>query len=139
MIAEDEPITPDEWVVRLIWGQFLRLGEPVPVQPVAFRPRANEVEGISVFRAACLSEPQDCLIVIAPEKRDKYALSLLPVSELLRLGLTARPAKIDVIPGHAVIPQLNITAVEKDQSYWKSIQIELAILAGKNLIPPREI
>lgn len=136
MKGEGEPVTPDEFVIRLVWGAFLRPGEPVPVQPVAFKPRDDETDGISVFRLACLNDPKDALIAMAPEKRDRYAIAMIPVSELLALGLSVMPAKIDTVPGHAVLPELNITAVNANRSWWKVLQLQLVALAAKTLIPP---
>jgi hypothetical protein len=138
MKSEDEPVTPDELVVRLIWHQFLRPNEPVPVQPVAFKPRDDETEGISVFRLACLSDPRDALAAMLPEKRDRYAIAVLPVAELLALGLSVKPAKIESVPGHAVIPELNITAVKAGRLWWKELQLKLVELAAKNQTPPAE-
>ncbi len=138
MKDEDEPVTPDESVVRLVWGAFLRPGEPVPVQPVAFKPRDDETDGISVFRAACLNDPKDALAAMTPDKRARYAIAVIPVAELLALGLSVKPAKIDAVPGHAVIPELNITAVKSDRAWWKVLQLQLVELAAKNLIPPAE-
>lgn len=139
MKSENEPVTPDEFVVRLIWHQFLRPGEPVPVQPVAFKPRDDETEGISVFRLACLSDPKDTLAAMLPEKRDRYAIAVLPVAELLALGLSVKPARIESVPGHAVIPELNITAVKAGRLWWKELQLKLVALAAKNLAPPAEL
>lgn len=138
MKGEDEPVTPDESVIRLIWGAFLRPGEPVPVQPVAFKPRDDETDGISVFRLACLSDPKDALGVMAPEKRDRYAITVIPIAELLAPGLTVKPAKVDTVPGHAVLPELNITAVKSNRLWWKELQLKLVELAAKHLIPPAE-
>lgn len=136
MKAEDEPVSADESVVRLVWHEFLRPGQPVPILPVAFKPRANEFDGISVFRAACLGDPAGALAAVLPEKRGGYAVAVIPLAELASLGLTIRPSKIDRVPGHAVIPELNIVAVDADRTRWKAVQIALAQLAAKRLIPP---
>lgn len=129
-------MTPDESVVRLVWGQFLRPGSSLAVLPVAFKPRANETDGISVFRAACLAEPADALAAMLPDKRHRYAIAVIPVAELTALGRSVVPAKVDAAPGHAVVPELNITAVDADGTRWKTILIELARLAARNLTPP---
>lgn len=137
MKDETSPVSPDEVVARLIWKDFYKPTEPVPVREGAFRPKPGETDGISVFRAACLNDPRDVLAVIAPEKRDKYALALLPVSELLMLGLTVQPAKIDTIPGHAVIPELNITGIPTGPA-GRALLRQLAAIAAKSLIPLAE-
>src|SRR5581483_11516419 len=109
MKEESDPVTPDEFVVRLIWTFNFKAGAPQPIVREAFEPKGHETDGISVFRLACLSGPEQALEAMAPDKRDRYALALLPVSEVLALGLTVRPAKIDAVPGHAVLPELNVT------------------------------
>jgi len=76
MKDETSPVSPDEIVVRLIWKDFHKPGQAVSISEGAFRPKPNETDGISVFRAACLNDPRDILTVIASEKRDKYALAL---------------------------------------------------------------
>ena len=134
MKDEDSPVSPDELVLRLIWEDFFNPGRPVPVRDRAFLPRPNETEGISVFRLACLNNPEDALAVIAPEKRERYALAALPVTELAALGLTVLPAKIETVPGHAVLPELNAGAVADDAPRWAVIRERLARIASQNIL-----
>src|SRR5437763_16920 len=108
MKNEDDPISSDEMVIRLIWCDYFKPELNLPIQPGAFEPRKNETDGISFFRLACLSDPRDALNVIAEEKRERYAVALLPIAELTALGLTVQPAKIAKVPGHAVVAELNI-------------------------------
>lgn len=136
MKDETAPVSPDEVVVRLIWKDFLKPSHAVPIGDRAFLPKPNETDGISVFRAACLNDPSDVLAVIAPEKRDKYALALLPVSELAALGLTVQPATIEAIPGHAVIAELNIDTFNTDKAKCQAVQRQLAAIASRNVIRP---
>src|SRR4051812_42616149 len=107
MKAESDPVAPDEVVLRMIWRDLFDAGVVPPIMPRAFRPRDNEGDGISVFRSACLAAPTDALAVLAPDKRSLYAIAAVPVAELTALGLTVQPARIDTVPGHAVIPELN--------------------------------
>lgn len=86
MKSEEDPVTPDESVLRLIWIDYFKPDLAMSVQPGAFEPRKNEIDGISVFRIACLNDPRDALAVIAEEKREKYAIAVLPVA-----GLAAIP------------------------------------------------
>lgn len=138
MKDETSPVSPDELVVRLVWRDFHRPGQDQPVLDRAFLPRSNETTGISVFRLACLSTVTDALKVMAPEKRDGYALALIPVAELTALGLSVEPAKVDEVPGHALLPELNRTLLTDDPEKCRDLQHSLAVLAAKNLIPPAE-
>ena len=134
MKGEHEPVTGDEFVIRLIWGDYYKEGLPLPVQPAAFQPRNSEVEGISVFREACLSSPQDVLRVIAAEKRDRYQLARLRATDLAELGLSIKPEPIETVPGHAVIPELNATAYAANRLASKVLQKRLAELASRQII-----
>ncbi len=136
MKDESTPVSPDEVVIRLIWGKFIKPNRPVPVSEQAFQPRADETDGISVFRMACLNVPGDALTVMGPEKRDKYVLAMLPVAEILVLGLTVAPARIDALTGHATLPELNIVATTSDSARCKDWQKQLAVIASRNVIPP---
>jgi hypothetical protein len=130
---ENEPITPDEQLVRLIWGQYFKPADALAVRPVAFQPRPDETDGISVFRLACVARAEDVLTVIAPEKQPKYAIALIPVSELVKLELTAKPARIDTVPGHAVIPEVNSATMRADKARIMALLIQLAEIASQNI------
>ena len=134
MKDETAPVSPDEVVVRLIWTAFFVPSASDPVRDRAFMPRLDEADGISVFRVACLNDPTDALAVIAPEKRDKYGVVVLPVAELTAIGLSIQPAKIDTIPGHAVIPELNSTAYRNDSMKCQDVQKLLAALANQGIV-----
>lgn len=136
MKDESSPITPDEDVIRLIWEAFYQPDPHAKISESAFKPRADETDGISVFRAACLADPRDVLAVMAPERQSKYVLALLPVAEIIALGLTVQPAKIEQVSGHAVIPELNIDAFTADSRSSRVIQKALAAIAARNVIPP---
>jgi hypothetical protein len=138
MKDETSPVSPDELVVRLIWKDFYKPDQEPPLSGSSFLPRPDETEGFSVFRLACLGDPTDALLAMAPEKRDRYAIAVISVADLLALGLSVKPAKIDAIPGHAVIPELNPAAVKGDRKWWKGLQMKLTELAAKNLTPPAE-
>ena len=134
MKHESEPIAADEMLVRLVWGQYFERKMPCAVKERAFFPKENETDGISVFRAACLANPEEALAVIAPAKRDLYGIVLLSVADVLNLGLSVQPAPIAELPGHAVLPELNIIAANSDRQGTSNIQQALAKLANRNVI-----
>lgn len=123
-------------MVRLVWGDYYKSDLPLPVQPAAFEPRKTETDGISVFRLACLNAPEDALAVIAAEKRARYAIALVPVSEIQALGMSVQPAPIPELPGHAVLPELNVLNAKADKVRWRTVQKQLAAVASRNVIPP---
>src|SRR3954452_8788703 len=134
MKDENELVSPDELVLRLIWRDFFIPESAQVVRERAFLPRKDEADGISVFRAACLDRPERSLDAMAPEKRGKYAVAQLAVADLTRLGLTVRPARIDAVPGHAVLPELNFTAWQGERQRWKDVVLELIALAERGII-----
>jgi hypothetical protein len=134
MKDENDAVTSDEMLVRLIWEAHYQADLEEPVRKSAFNPKEFETDGISVFRAACLSAPEDALAVIAEEKRERYAVALIPVVELASLGLSVKPAKIQEIPGHAVLPELNIVDFKQDRNRWVEVSKTLAMLANQNII-----
>lgn len=134
MTPETDPVSPDESVIRLVWTGFYDPALDFPVLPAAFRPRADEADGISVFRAACVAAPEDVLAVIAAEKRDRYGIVLLRVADLAALELSVHPAPIPTVPGHAVLPELNIVLAKTDRDRCLGIQADLARLAHDRIV-----
>lgn len=139
MKAEDEPVSDDEFILRLVWHDFFKQSDPLPVKPRAFHPRQNETTGISVFRLACLSNPADALAAIPDaEKRSLYFIAALPVAAIKPLGLTVSPDRIAEVPGHAVLSELNCNSWDADKALWKPRLEELARLASSNIVHQSE-
>lgn len=138
MKDETSPVSEDEVVVRLIWRDYYRPAEEQPVLNRAFLPRPNELSGISVFRLACLADPTDALRVMVPEKRCGYAIGFVSVADLTALGLTVKPARVEEVPGHSLLPELNCTLAANDAEKCRDLQHSLALLAAKHLIPPAD-
>ena len=136
MKDEASPITPDEWMLRLIWIDFYKPELAISIRDRAFTPRTNESDGISMFRLACVNNPEDILAVIAPEKREKYVLASLSVAEILELGLTVQPSKITGVAGHVVIPELTIEFLTAEGGACQMLQKKLAQIAARRLILP---
>lgn len=76
--VETEPITADEWLIRLVWHDRFTSRTPI-ISPGAFDPRPNETGGISFFRRACLRDPAEALNVVATAKRPRYGLVQISV------------------------------------------------------------
>ena len=134
MTSETAPVASDEMLIRLIWESFFKPDDSLPVRPSAFNPRTSETDGISVFRLACMTSAIKALDVIAEEKRSRYAIVMIPASEIFKLGLTVLPAPIDAVEGHAVIPELNCVRKVADPNACQEIQMALAQLASANIV-----
>ena len=112
MKAESEPVTPDEILLRLIWETYFRPEDELPIRPNGFGPKPNEIDGISVFRLACLSSAEAVMSVIAPAKQSRYAIVAIPACAVFALGMTVVSAPIATIPGHAVVPEMNSASAD---------------------------
>lgn len=134
MKGECEPVTLDEAVVRLVWKFHYKPASVLPIRFDAFEPKGNETEGISVYRAACLSSPDHALQAMPAGNRGSYAVALLPVAEIVALGLTVRPAPIAAVPGHAVIPELNALEYRADKDRLRAIMRKVAEIAAGNIV-----
>ncbi len=133
MKAETDPITQDEWLIRLVWETKVKRQEPL-IAAAAFEPLKNDTDGLSLFRVACLNDPADALLAVAEDKRPRYGIVQIPVSLLTDLGLSVRPAPIEGVPGHVVVPEINIADYTADKSRFTPIKLRLAEVASENII-----
>ena len=135
MKDQSEPITEDEWLIRLVFHD--RVTERVPIiSPNAFEPRDGrnpDTDGISLYRATCLNDPTDVLRNLAEEKRPLYAIVMVPVRLITSLGLHVDPSP-DEIPGHVVIRELNIADYKQGKSKFTPIKLRLAEVASENIL-----
>lgn len=138
MKAETDPITPDEWLLRLVWEDRFTAKVPV-ISPRTFEPRTGkhpDADGLSLFREACVTNPADVLTVIAEEKRARYGIVRVPVAALGGLGLSVSASPIDTVAGHVVIPELNSTAFQNaaHKAFFVATQLALAKIASDNIV-----
>jgi hypothetical protein len=138
MKSETDPITADEWLLRMVWED--RFTKKVPlISPRAFEPRTGkhpDTDGLSLFREACVTNPTDVLAVIAEDKRAKYGIVRIPVAALGGLGLTVSTSRNDTVAGHVVIPELNSTAFQDKANtpFFVRTQLALAVIASANIV-----
>jgi hypothetical protein len=139
MKPETDPITDDEYLLRLVWHDRFTAKVPV-ISPTAFEPRVKgdhpDTDGLSMFREACLTAPSDALAVIAEDKRARNGIVRIPVVRLTELGLTVRPSPIDAVPGHVVIAELNSVAFgdKSNKEFFTRTQLRLAEIASENIV-----
>jgi hypothetical protein len=106
-----EPIADDELVYRRIpvsQGWFDSSLDSKP-HPNAFRPRADDMTGLSVLRAEPHNTPEQA--ARGPSKSGYY-LAVLRVGDLRAAGLEIVPRPVTGISGHAEIT--NLTASNRD-------------------------
>jgi len=120
-------------VLRLIHKNFYKASLPMSVQPEAFRPTANDDDGLSVFMEA-EATPEQALQAVPEEKRPLYYVARIPIQELHQLGVSLRPVPIDEAPGHAVIPEMTTQSYAQNKIASKERQKRLAEIASANII-----
>jgi len=109
---ETDPVTDDEWLFRRVHETRFRTSKTPFVSPGAFEPRTSgdqaDVDGISLFRAACLDKPGDVLVLIVDsKKRDSNGIVKISVGEIRALGLSVVSTPLEEIRGHVSIPELS--------------------------------
>jgi hypothetical protein len=135
MKSETDPITGDEWLLRRVRVEKYQTNKVPIVSPNAFEPRVKgrepDTDGISLYRAACLSDPSEVLATVAPERRHEYEIVRVRVSALESLGLSVQSMPDERIKGHVVIPELNATAYSAEKARFTPIKLQLATEASK--------
>lgn len=128
-MGQGDAVTPDEAVFRRIPKSRFHEGDDVPVDPVAFRPREDDIEGLSVYRAKKVG-PRE--VALAYRMPGDCFVARLAVADLLDLHLSVVPdERPDELPGHALIPELSWGRYQADKGRSKGIQFALASLASK--------
>ena len=132
MTDQQDPVSPNEYVLRRILSDYCDPLLREPIQSQGFRPTKNDTDGISVFRALFVTPDR----VASSGKNPKgYYVTRLRVSDILALGLTVIPnPKNEQLSGHALIPELSIGAYTKDKEVSKLLLYRLAILAGNEIV-----
>jgi hypothetical protein len=137
---EHEPVTSDEWVFRRIVNaqDWCNLSLPQPIQYVAFKPRDNEDDGISVYRADC-GVTADAVAASGPSAAG-YFVASLSVADITSIDIDGM--KPTVIPspqptgprGHASIPELNVKLRNGDKRRYRLLADKLAKLASAKIV-----
>lgn len=140
-IDENSPVSDDESILRRIVNSedYYNASLEVPVTPTAFRPTSKDTSGISIYRRKFV-EPQN--VANAGTNPNGYYVAQLDVSDINQKGVTAIPVPLDetdpsYLPGHSEIPEINCEdykASKENKKKIKALQVELAILASKDII-----
>ncbi len=144
MKAETEPITPDEWLLRIVWHERFRSAKVPLVSPAAFEPRGPTTRhpdhtGISLYRLACLARPADVLANLTADKRPLNGVVGVQLLDLIAPGLTAviETELIGAnggqpIPGHVIVPELRWELFAAQRPLFTPILLALATAASRD-------
>jgi hypothetical protein len=134
MKNESDPIAEDEWLLRRVHKSRFRTEKLPIISPSSFEPRIEgrdpDVDGISLYREACLESPEQILTTVAENKRQDQGIVRIPVSALRRLQLGVLSAPEAPIPGHVLIPELNAGDFAASKSSFTPVLLDLATLAS---------
>lgn len=135
MKSESDPITDDEWLLRRVHKDRFRTDRVPLISITAFEPRIKgrdrDIEGISLYREACLKSPDEILVKVAADKQRDHGIVRISVAELRRLNLTV-VSNPDEILGHVVVPELNALVYEQDKAKYTPTLEKLATFASKD-------
>jgi hypothetical protein len=143
MKAETDPLTDDEWLLRIVWHARFRTNKTPTISPDAFAPRGPKTRnpdwtGISLYRLACLASPADVLANMPADKRLLNGIVGIRASDLSRLGLSVvpdpeppGPSGEPPIPGHVVVPELRWEAYDNSPTTLDPILDALATTASQ--------
>jgi hypothetical protein len=139
MPSETDPVSDDEFVYRRVLKNWYDEYAPNPedrVNRLAFRPTPEDVDGLSIYRAQFLDPEQ--LDRDGSGMHGRYYVACIPVRSLRALGLSVHPSPNKPLPGHCLVPEVNAGLRGEAKRRSKEVQLELARLAGKNIVyePP---
>jgi hypothetical protein len=138
MDQDPSPVPDEEFVLRRIHKNHVDPGPPLAVGLAAFRPTRDDTEGLSVYRVKHVS-PAD--VDASGRKPGEYYVARLSVHRLRRLALSVIEDEQPHGPaGHALIPELSLSAYLQDKQKSRELQMRLAELAGQDIVfvPPAE-
>lgn len=129
MLWCSQELKDDEFLYRRISHQYYDAGNSLPVAAVAFRPRAEDTDGISFYRAKYVPL---CVAAVSPKQPNKHFY----VSRLLVRDLRGEGMRLDVDPtdkAHVLVTNLNYSNLRgQEQSEW---QVKMAQQLCKVLDP----
>ena len=138
MKPETDPIADDEWLLRRVRKELFSTATCPAVSPDAFKPRVRgpkvrepDIDGISLYREACLSDPADILATVSEDKRHDYAIVRVPVKLITSLKLTVKRHLDPRVRGHVVIPEINADEYAADKIPFTAIKLKLAETASE--------
>lgn len=76
----------------------------------------------------------DVLSILPDVARPKNGIVRIPVALLQSLGYSVRAKKEDKLPGHVVVPELNIVDYKKNKQHFIAALKTLADTAHSNIV-----
>jgi hypothetical protein len=127
-----EPVADDEVLYRRVpvsMGWYTPQANP-PLSPEAFRPRDEDTDGISLYRAKDKTLEEAAR---GPSRKGYHVISLR-AGDLRARGIVIRPDMDPADPGHVTLPALNTASRDTDRAL--EIQAALAECGGAHVSGP---
>lgn len=121
---------PTRSVLRLIPKAWYHVELTHPIEWVAFKPRENENDGISVYDAEVTTPAQ---LDAASRKPGTFYIARLRIEDLSALGLSVQQTPGHVV-GHLIVPELSRSAYERNKPTMKEVFLKLANLASQDIV-----
>lgn len=132
MSQEQDPVAPDEFILRRVHKNHYDASQPTPVTPVAFRPNPKDTRGLSISRLKYTTAEA---LAASGRKAGEYYIVRLRVEELHKLGLSVVPDRDpEAPPGHGFIPELSADGYERNKRRLKEVTLVLAELASRDIV-----
>lgn len=132
MSQGQNPIAPDEFVLRRVHKNHVDPGPPVVISYVGFRPTPDDTEGLSVYRERLVTAAE---VAASGRKAGEYSVARLSVRDLHALGLSVVADEQTPGPaGHALIPELSFPVCQRDKLRLRETQVRLAALASPHIV-----
>jgi hypothetical protein len=125
-------VPDEEFVLRRIHQNHVDPGPPLVIGLAAFRPTPEDTAGLSVYRAKHASPAE---VNGSGRKPGEYYVARLAVQELRHLGLSVIENEQPHGPtGHALIPELTLSAYQQNKQSARELQVRLAELAAHDIV-----
>jgi hypothetical protein len=137
----NDPIQPEEIVLRRVPEVDMDISLPGRPLPAAFDPNKNDTHGISVYRES-FHTPEEAAGFRTKSKRKTW-VARLKASSITALGLTIKPdplekrGELPEQPGHALIVELRTeNRKSKEVDDWKELLVAAVISVEGPFEPP---
>jgi hypothetical protein len=127
-----DSIAADEFLLRRVNQNRVDPGPPIVIGYVGFRPTPEDTQGLSVYREKFITAAE---FAAGGRKAGEYYVVRLSVTAVTSLGLTVISDEHANGPaGHALIPELSFSAIQRDKRRLREVQVHLAALASQAIV-----
>ncbi|HUY36247.1 MAG TPA: hypothetical protein VMV69_26150 [Pirellulales bacterium] len=125
-------LAEQEFILRRIHKNHVDPAPSAVIGFAGFRPTLEDTRGLSVYQEKYASPAE---VAAGGRKPGEYYVVRLSVAALRRLGLSVVTDEREQGPlGHALVPELSLSAYQQDRQKLREIQVRLAVLASQDIV-----